>query len=39
MLVNHARWFRRSWEHYLCFINGGKDMLFWFEADKEDKAG
>lgn len=31
-LINHARWFRRLWEHYLCFLIRGKELQFWFEA-------
>jgi hypothetical protein len=36
-LVNHFRWFRRFWEHYLCFVVRGKVMEFEFErpADVE----
>jgi 2-polyprenyl-3-methyl-5-hydroxy-6-metoxy-1,4-benzoquinol methylase len=33
-LVNHARWFRRFWEFYLCFIIRGKVMEFEFEILK-----
>ncbi len=33
-LVNHARWFRRFWEHYLCFVIRGKVLEFEFEVIK-----
>lgn len=33
-LVNHARWFRRLWEHYLSFMIRGKVMEFTFEVIK-----
>ncbi|MGH9773691.1 MAG: class I SAM-dependent methyltransferase [Candidatus Acidiferrales bacterium] len=33
-LVNHASWFRRFWEHYLCFVFRGKVMEFEFEVLK-----
>lgn len=35
LLVNHARWFRRFWEYYLCFVIRGKVMEFTFEVIKE----
>jgi SAM-dependent methyltransferase len=34
-LVNHAGWFRRFWEQYLCFIARGKVLEFEFEVLKE----
>lgn len=34
LLVNHARWFRRFWEHYLSFVVRGKVMEFEFEVLK-----
>jgi len=34
MLVNHARWFRRFWEYYLCTVVRGKVMEFTFEVIK-----
>ena len=34
LLVNHAAWFRRFWEHYLSFIIRGKVMEFTFEVIK-----
>jgi SAM-dependent methyltransferase len=33
-LVNHARWFRRFWEFYLCFVVRGKVLEFEFEVLK-----
>jgi SAM-dependent methyltransferase len=33
-MVNHARWFRRFWEFYLCFVIRGKVMEFEFEVLK-----
>lgn len=33
-LVNHAAWFRRFWEMYLCFLVRGKQMEFTFEVVK-----
>jgi SAM-dependent methyltransferase len=33
-MVNHARWFRRFWEFYLCFIIRGKSLEFEFEVLK-----
>jgi SAM-dependent methyltransferase len=33
-LVNHARWFRRFWEFYLCYIVRGKVIKFEFEVLK-----
>ena len=30
------RFFRKFWEHYLCYILRGKDMYFEFEVIKED---
>jgi SAM-dependent methyltransferase len=33
-MVNHARWFRRFWEFYLCFVVRGKVMEFEFEVLK-----
>ena len=33
-LVNHLRWFRRFWEHYLSFVIRGKVMEFEFEVLK-----
>ena len=32
--VNHAKWFRRFWEHYLSFLIRGKVMEFTFEVLK-----
>jgi SAM-dependent methyltransferase len=34
LLVNHAAWFRRFWEHYLSFVIRGKVMEFEFEVVK-----
>lgn len=34
LLVNHARWFRRFWEFYLCYLIRGKVMEFEFEVMK-----
>lgn len=34
LLVNHANWFRRFWEHYLSFVIRGKVMEFTFEVLK-----
>lgn len=34
LLVNHAAWFRRFWEYYLCYIIRGKVMEFEFEVLK-----
>jgi SAM-dependent methyltransferase len=34
LLVNRARWFRRFWEQYLCFVIRGKVMEFEFEVIK-----
>lgn len=36
-LVNHLLWFRRFWEHYLCFVVRGKQMEFTFVAVKPEK--
>lgn len=33
-LVNHAVWFRRFWEMYLCFLIRAKQMEFTFEVIK-----
>jgi len=33
-LVNHARWFRKFWEYYLCFLIRGKNVTFELEAVK-----
>lgn len=33
-LVNHAEWFRRFWEYYLCYVIRGKVMEFEFEVVK-----
>lgn len=33
-LINHALWFRRFWEMYLCFFMRGKQMEFTFEVVK-----
>ena len=34
LLLNHAQWFRRFWEHYLSFVIRGKVMEFEFEVVK-----
>jgi predicted SAM-dependent methyltransferase len=34
LLVNHAGWFRRFWEYYLCYVIRGKVMEFEFEVVK-----
>jgi len=34
LLVNHARWFRKFWEYYLCFLVRGKNITFELEAVK-----
>jgi predicted SAM-dependent methyltransferase len=34
LLVNHADWFRRFWEYYLCYVIRGKVMEFEFEVVK-----
>jgi SAM-dependent methyltransferase len=33
-LVNHFVWYRKFWEHYLCFVVRGKAMEFEFEVVK-----
>jgi SAM-dependent methyltransferase len=33
-LINHAEWFRRFWEFYLCYLIRGKQMEFTFEIIK-----
>jgi SAM-dependent methyltransferase len=35
LLVNHARWFRRFWEFYLCYVIRGKVMEFEMEVLKD----
>jgi SAM-dependent methyltransferase len=34
LFVNHARWFRRFWEFYLCYLIRGKVLEFEFEVLK-----
>ena len=36
--VNHAVWFRRFWEFYLCFLIRGKVMEFEFEVVKSNEV-
>lgn len=33
-MVNRFRWFRRFWEHYLCFVIRGKTVIFELEVRK-----
>ena len=38
-LVNRARWFRRFWEFYLCYLIRGKVVEWRVEAVKDSAAG
>lgn len=39
LLVNHARWFRRFWEFYLCYLVRGKVIEWRLEAVKNEPDG
>jgi SAM-dependent methyltransferase len=38
LLVNHARWFRRFWEFYLCYLIRGKVIEWHLEVLKDQPA-